>query len=246
MAIFFKHIFQKSYIRHSLFWLIVLSFYTTKERFYHDSIWDSLYANFLEVIKQIITAYSILLVIIPVYNRRKRVFEVILLLFLLAIVINLWYIFISVYLLDPKYCSCFIRFMAESSTLSFWEKVYAYKYNFAMIYWNSVQPLFFLVALQFYEKQQKLSELNEQKKIAELNALKNQLNPHFLFNTLNNLYALTLKKSDEAPIVIEKLADILDYIIYRCEDKFVPLHKEIELLENYISLEKIRYGDRVN
>lgn len=68
---------------------------------------------------------------------------------------------------------------------------------------------------------------------------------HFLFNTLNNLYALALKKSDKTPEVIAKLSEILDYILYQCKDNYVPLEKEIELLENYISLEKVRYGNRV-
>jgi len=107
-------------------------------------------------------------------------------------------------------------------------------------------PTFLLLLIGFYQDQKKYLELNEQKKTAELSALKNQLNPHFLFNTLNNLYALSLKKSDKAPEVISKLSDILDYMLYRCNDKYVPLHKEIELIENYIELEKVRYGNRAN
>jgi len=75
--------------------------------------------------------------------------------------------------------------------------------------------------------------------------LKNQLNPHFLFNTLNNLYALALKKSDKTPEVIAKLSEILDYILYQCKDNYVSIYKEVELLENYIALEKVRYGGRV-
>ena len=98
---------------------------------------------------------------------------------------------------------------------------------------------------RFYKNQQKYLKLNEHKKTAELTALKHQLNPHFLFNTLNNLYALALKKADEAPEIIEKLSDILDYMLYRCNDTFVLLQKEIELVENYLSLEKVRYGKRV-
>ena len=77
----------------------------------------------------------------------------------------------------------------------------------------------------------------------ELKVLKNQLNPHFLFNTLNNLYALTLKKDDKAPEVIAKLSEILDFVLYRCNDDFVCMEKEIKLLENYISLEKLRYSE---
>ena len=75
--------------------------------------------------------------------------------------------------------------------------------------------------------------------------MRNQLNPHFLFNTLNNIYALALEKSDKTPEVIERLSDILDYILYRCKESYVPVQKEIELIENYLSLEGIRYGNRV-
>jgi len=106
-------------------------------------------------------------------------------------------------------------------------------------------PTFLLLVLKLYSEKQQLLKLNEQKKTAELVALKNQLNPHFLFNTLNNLYALALKKSDDTPKVIRKLSEILDYILYRCNASYVPLQKEIELIENYLSLEKIRYADRV-
>ncbi|WP_052158257.1 sensor histidine kinase [Lacinutrix jangbogonensis] len=97
----------------------------------------------------------------------------------------------------------------------------------------------------YYKKQKDVANLLEQKRTSELNALKHQLNPHFLFNTLNNLYALALKKSDKTPEVIAKLSEILDYMLYQCKDKYVPIEKEIELLDNYIALEELRYGNRV-
>ncbi len=75
---------------------------------------------------------------------------------------------------------------------------------------------------------------------AELQALKNQINPHFLFNTLNNLYALTLKKSDDAPDVVLKLSDMMRYMLYEGNAGMVSLRREIEYLQNYIDLEKIR------
>lgn len=66
-----------------------------------------------------------------------------------------------------------------------------------------------------------------------------------MFNTLNNLYTLTLKKSPKAPDVVVKLSEILDYILYKCSEKYVSLKSEIQLIKNYISLEEIRYGDRL-
>lgn len=87
--------------------------------------------------------------------------------------------------------------------------------------------------------------LEKEKSRAELKALKSQLNPHFLFNTLNNIYSLSLDNSPKTSESIGKLAEILDYILYRCNSKFVPLSNEINLLDNYISLEKLRYDDRL-
>jgi len=108
-----------------------------------------------------------------------------------------------------------------------------------------VFPSIILIAIKYYRDQKEIIELKEQKKSTELDLLKNQLNPHFLFNTLNNLYALALKKSDKTPEVIAKLSEILDYILYQCKDDYVSINKEVELLENYIALEKVRYGSRV-
>lgn len=86
----------------------------------------------------------------------------------------------------------------------------------------------------------------QQEQEAELKLLKAQLNPHFLFNTLNNLYGLSLIKSDELPRLMLKLSDLLRYSLYETKETLVPLVKEISYLENYISLEKIRLEDKTN
>ncbi len=80
----------------------------------------------------------------------------------------------------------------------------------------------------------------QQEKDAELKLLKAQLNPHFLFNTLNNLYGLSVIKSDKLPGLMLTLSDLLRYNLYDTQETLVPLEKEIQYLENYISLEKIR------
>jgi LytS/YehU family sensor histidine kinase len=75
---------------------------------------------------------------------------------------------------------------------------------------------------------------------SELRFLKSQINPHFLFNTLNNLYALTLKKSDKAPEIVLKLSEIMRYMLYECNEKRVHLSKEIHYIYNYLDLERLR------
>jgi sensor histidine kinase YesM len=93
---------------------------------------------------------------------------------------------------------------------------------------------------------QALANEAERKHLAsELQVLKAQLNPHFLFNTFNNLYVLALQKSDRTPIVISKMSDLFHYILYECNADEVPVSKEIKLLDDYIQLEELRYSDRL-
>lgn len=115
--------------------------------------------------------------------------------------------------------------------------------------WVYLFPFFtMLVKLtkdHFAQKQQ-MERLKTDKANAELGFLKAQLHPHFLFNTLNNLYTLTLYKSDEAPDIVLKLAQILDYTLHQDKNKGIVIQKEVELIQNYIDLELLRYGDRLD
>ena len=79
----------------------------------------------------------------------------------------------------------------------------------------------------------------------ELKLLKSQIHPHFLFNTLNNIYSLALQKSDRTPDAVLKLSELLDYLIYQGEADEVSLDKEIQFIRNYLELEQLRYGDRL-
>ncbi|MEP7263616.1 MAG: histidine kinase [Bacteroidota bacterium] len=85
--------------------------------------------------------------------------------------------------------------------------------------------------------------LQKEKLQLELNALKSQVNPHFLFNTLNNLYSLTLKNSEKSSEVVLKLSDIMRYVLYQSDEFKVPLQKELEFIQNYVALQKIRYTE---
>lgn len=88
--------------------------------------------------------------------------------------------------------------------------------------------------------------LAKEKLEAELAFLKNQVQPHFLFNTLNSLYSLILKKSDQSLDVVLKLSELLRYMLYETNSVQVDLQKEIHNIKNYLALEKIRYGQRVD
>ncbi len=94
--------------------------------------------------------------------------------------------------------------------------------------------------------QQKEQSLAKDKLEAELVFLKNQVQPHFLFNTLNSLYSLILKKSDQSLEVLLKLSELLRYMLYETNVPQAELQKEIDCVKSYIELEKIRYGNRVD
>jgi two-component system, LytTR family, sensor kinase len=112
--------------------------------------------------------------------------------------------------------------------------------------------LFFLTAtstvfkvVKFWLLQQRVQiRLENEHLQSELNFLKAQINPHFLFNTLNNIYALSLKKSESAPALVLQLAEMMRYMLYECNEKWVSLEKEVEYVRHYLGLEQARYGEK--
>lgn len=107
-------------------------------------------------------------------------------------------------------------------------------------------PFLILILGWFFQQWKLLKTLESKKTNAELSLLKSQINPHFFFNTLNNLYGLTVEKSDNAPNVVLKLSDMMRYTIYMGKEDFVPLKDEVNYLQNYIELHKIRYQKKVD
>jgi len=131
------------------------------------------------------------------------------------------------------------------------------KYNFKAIFDISWAFVAFLdiayvagiaAALKLFRMQIKTlgkeKTLVKDKLETELKFLKNQINPHFLFNTLNNIYGLARKKSDKTPEVVVKLSKLLRFMLYESTKDSIPIRDEINILEDYIQLEKIRHGDR--
>lgn len=101
------------------------------------------------------------------------------------------------------------------------------------------------IVLDWWQHLRVKKELETQTMQSELRFLKSQINPHFLFNTLNNLYALTLKKSDKAPEIVIKLSEMMRYMLYECNEKQVLLSKEINYIRNYLDLERLRQGKNI-
>ena len=115
---------------------------------------------------------------------------------------------------------------------------------------KSVGAVFFFGILKHYFTYQNLKEIAQKLRIekqeAELNYLKSQTNPHFLFNTLNNIYSLARDKSDLAPESILRLSKILRFMLYETGGEYIAIEDELKIIDDYIALEKLRYDDTLN
>jgi LytS/YehU family sensor histidine kinase len=98
----------------------------------------------------------------------------------------------------------------------------------------------------WYLKKMESEALTRANTNAELQLLKSQIHPHFLFNTLNNIYSYSLTNKPEAPGLVKKLKQTVHYMVAECNHAYVPLKNELNMIANYIELEKIRYGNRLS
>ncbi|MCX6233358.1 MAG: histidine kinase [Bacteroidetes bacterium] len=120
-----------------------------------------------------------------------------------------------------------------------------------MVYKRTIHEAFFIVITFFistiyrtntagFKQEQKMLELHNQILKAESNLLKWQINPHFLFNTLNNIYSLSQFKSEKTPDAIQRLSDMLRYVIYECNEPYVKLEKELNYIKGYFELQLLK------
>lgn len=116
------------------------------------------------------------------------------------------------------------------------------------LFWVGL-PAGLLLIMRFYRDwltfQKERTEMVNHRLEAELQMLKSQLNPHFLFNVLNNLYALAIQKSEDTPRLIARLSDLFEFMLYQSSKNMVPLSDEVELIKTYAELQTMKYGDRL-
>jgi len=118
-------------------------------------------------------------------------------------------------------------------------------YSFTLIFVVGVASSFRLLKRQ-YQSKIKEAELQKEKTQAELKYLKGQINPHFLFNTLNNIYSLARKGSDQTSDAVLKLSKLMRFMLYESGSETILLTDELKLIQDYIALEKLRYGERLS
>lgn len=192
---------------------------------------------------QVIAAYIFNYYQIPKLLFKKNYFLFTLSMFLLVYIFSALGRLSIVYLAEPLIREDFVQ---ESLGEILSDTAYLFSVYFPAVYIYSFIMLIFKTIKNRFEEKHRIEILQKEKATNELKFLKTQIQPHFLFNTLNNLYALTLTKSDLAPKIVLKLSELLDFILYQSNVSKISINKEIELIEGYIDLESLRFGDRLD
>ena len=180
---------------------------------------------FQQLLELMIPSYTQNLLILPVFRRRRWGLGILLYLIQLVLLVAL-----LPYLLNAVGNVFSVLF--GITDLADWRKEHI-----------AFSVVAFTVMATFFKISFDRLMLDKQRKENELRHLKAQLNPHFLFNTLNNLYGLSVAESKMLPGLMLRLSDLLRYSLYDTNQQYVSLQKEVEYIANYVELEKIRWND---
>jgi two-component system, LytTR family, sensor kinase len=128
------------------------------------------------------------------------------------------------------------------------DSIFGVTFLYLFLETNFIVAIVFAIKIvkKWFEQQTEKHEMEKQNLKKELHLLKSQLQPHFLFNTMNNLYSLSVSESAKTTEGIAQMASLLQAVLYECNESEILLEKEIKLIENYIELERLRYGSDLN
>ncbi len=224
------------WVIHIFFWLMVLAFYVIFFGRKNSNYLQTFFFVGLLMPVTIITTYFLNYYLVPNYLMKER------------------YGYFALYFIYALIGSLFLEMMISVLTFIVMAELNIHDMSPASI------DLFFLLAslllvvffamgikmlLHWRQSKVDYQTLMRDKVEAELKFLKVQINPHFLFNTLNNLYYLSTEKSERAPQAILQLSEMLDYVLHQGKSMLVPLTQELKQVDNYIALELLRYEDRI-
>ena len=224
---------------HIAFWLVIMLTYAASEWGYRNNFQEAIIFEFLYLPIRLIAVYVNWFLLIPLLLYKNQIVRylltLIILLFLLAFVQRI----LNVYWGYPTFFPQWFK-----KPLEVW------------VFFRIIQNLVIIASpvafstgikifLEWYQQKNKARQLEIEKRVAELKYLRAQINPHFLFNTLNNLYGLSLEQSQKVPQLILKLSDFLSYSLYDSTVDKLAIQKEIKLINDFIALEKERYEGRL-
>jgi two-component system LytT family sensor kinase len=224
---------QNRTLRHAAFWLSFFMLYALSLYINQHSPLFAFVTSAISTSCYALIVYTNLLYLIPNFLTEKKFGQYSLLLILSVFIFTS----LKVFTLHALY---FQHPQQQVQVLK--DQAYMYFLNFIV----AGGVTLYKIVTDWFKQQKEHQLLQTQTMQSELKFLRSQINPHFLFNTLNNLYALTLKKSDKAPDIVLKLSDMMRYMLYECNEKQVFLYKEVNYLQNYLELERLRQGKHMD
>ncbi len=180
--------------------------------------------------------YTNYLIILPTFLNRKKYTWCVLAIILLVVLS----VFVKCALAYYYYDIVILRDKGKY-IMGFWD--YFFYVSFVSCLFIFLSTILKFITDWFLNEKIK-TNLENEKLISELAFLKSQINPHFLFNSLNNIYSLAYQKSEKTPQAVLKLSEIMRYMLYESNENKVSLDEEIRYLENYIELQKLRFKDK--
>ncbi|MBT1701851.1 sensor histidine kinase [Chryseosolibacter indicus] len=231
-------LFRNRLLQHALFWVAHIVFYGTLYGSFQDNYRQTFLEELMYTPGRMAFTYFTLYVLLPKFLLADRYIEFTLYLIFSSFIAGLVQRYVAYTIHYPLYFPEYLK-----DPFFYIPKIIK---MFVGIYPVTFVALVIKLLKYWYADQQAQQILKQEKLQAELKFLKTQIHPHFLFNTLNNLYALTLKKSDKAPETVLKLSELINYMLYECKSDEVPLSKEINFIRNYVDIEKMRYGDKLD
>ena len=235
--------------RHLIFWSVVFLYHTVRiglmfppDRVLKDIVAVFNLVAFMGILVNVITCYTVAYFLVPrFYMKRKYIQFAAGLVLLTLIILALLILHVMSHITQTAH-----SYIGITTKLSF----SMFRPGIIRIFGNPPLICCLFLSLKtlknWHLEQLKTESLQKENTNAEVQLLKAQVHPHFLFNTLNNIYSYSLNKSSMAGALVQKLRNILNYMINECKDAAVPLEKEIKLIRDYMGLEKVRYGDRLN
>jgi two-component system, LytTR family, sensor histidine kinase AlgZ len=222
--------------RHLVFWLVHVVIFTWIYKTPDQNIALQLLVSAVVVPAFIIYAYPIMYWFVPQYLLKEKNLQFITIMILWGVVGWFWNHIARAYILFPF--ADLVHF--KVGTRNSWAPAGYLIMNLMAGYASMI------ILFKYWTRKQRDFLSSEKEKVnVELQLLKAQVHPHFLFNTLNNIYSFSMENSPKTPHLVLKLSSLLSYILYDCKSDEVLLEKEIEIMKNYIDLEKERYGNKL-
>ena len=231
-----KSLYKVTLRYHIIFWAIYFIFNTLRWGSYYGDYMYSLQSNTLGFPIHITLVYLNLFVLMPKFVYEKKYLTYILLVFVSILIMVFIKFNLTYYLLNTN---VWPEGPVETHTFSL---------NYVVdMFIGELYVITFVTAIKitmdWLKEHKRLTDLEKLQLETELLFLKTQISPHFFFNTLNNIYSLAIEKSDKTPKIILKLSELMRYLLYETKLKRQSLEKEILVIQNYLDLERIRYGE---